>query len=131
MLSIVPKELPNSDLSIVGISSFICRDGFDSWKIHVFDFVDFFRQAKDLRLIFLPPMSCLDGRLKALLASIVCQLCSEIGCIPPDWALQEYYLEKPWFVSEIQSLKATTILESPLAFRRNNIFVLKNFLQRA
>jgi hypothetical protein len=38
---------------------------------------------------------------------------------------------KPWFVSEVNSLYAMALFDSPLAFRNNNIFVLENFLNRA
>lgn len=40
-------------------------------------------------------------------------------------------LPEPWFVAGVENLKATALVESPLPFRRNNIFVLGNFLSRA
>jgi len=55
----------------------------------------------------------------------------ELGVESPPWAMRSYYLPEPWFVSEVESLKAMAIQESPLFFRRNNIFVLDNFLSRA
>jgi hypothetical protein len=36
----------------------------------------------------------------------------------------------PWFVSGMENLKAITLVESPLHFRRRKIFVLGNFLSR-
>jgi hypothetical protein len=107
------------------------RDGFATWKIQLMDFVDEFRRTLDTRLILLPPPSSLDKRLKALLASTVTQLCLETGIPSPGWARKSYFLPKPWFLSEMNSLKASAIIESPIAFRRNNLFVQRNFLQRA
>jgi hypothetical protein len=40
-------------------------------------------------------------------------------------------LPRPWFVAGVENLKATALVESPLPFRRNNVFVLGNFLSRA
>ena len=119
-----------SDLSTLAVSYKVIRDGFDSWKIHFMDFIDQFRRSLDLKLVILPPSRNLDPRLLALLASLTAYLCEEIAVSTPEWAKQRYYLDKPWFVSEIQSLKASALLESPLVFRKNNIFVLKNFAER-
>ncbi|NCO37375.1 MAG: hypothetical protein COZ06_23865 [Armatimonadetes bacterium CG_4_10_14_3_um_filter_66_18] len=40
-------------------------------------------------------------------------------------------LPEPWFVSGIENLKATALVESPTHFRKRRIFVLGNFLERA
>jgi hypothetical protein len=37
---------------------------------------------------------------------------------------------QPWFVSGFEGLKAISIAESPVQFRRRLIFVLKNVLER-
>ena len=131
VFAIVPDEASPSELSTVAISLAVLRDGFESWKIHFMDFVDEFRRSMDVRLILLPPVSALDEKLKALMASITCVLCEEAGVDAPQWARREHYLERPWFVAGIEALKATAILESAPAFRRNNIFVQDNFLRRA
>lgn len=125
-----PREiLP--DYSTIAVSYKILRDGVDSWKIHIFDLVDEFRRTLDPRLLLLPPSHELDLRIKGLLAGVVGELCNENELPIPDWAKQHYYLESPWFLSGVESLKASAILESPLSFRRNNIFVHENFLERA
>lgn len=107
------------------------RDGFHSWKTHLFDFVDEFRRTADARLVILPPPSSSDKRIVALLASVIQILCEELHIASPPWALRRHFLSEPWFVSEMNSLKASAILESPLPYRANNIFVLDNFLTRA
>lgn len=93
--------------------------------------VDEFRRTLDPRLLLLPPVRDLALELKALLASIVMSLCGEAGMNVPGWARKRHPLPTPWFVAEVESLKAMALVESPLPFRRNNIFVLDNFLQRA
>jgi transcriptional regulator with XRE-family HTH domain len=127
----VPMGALNSEYSTIAVSIAVKHDGFDSWKIHFFNMVDEFRRKPDLRLLMLAPTKKLDERLNALLASIVCSLCAEVGYETPDWAAQEYFLDRPWFVSEMESLKATAMVESPHEFRRNNIFVHENILKRA
>lgn len=120
-----------SELSTVGISFKAAQEGFSSWKIHFFNFIDEFRRTLDPRLLLLPPSNTLDVRLQALLASIVRTLCDEAQIDAPSWAKKRYFLTKPWFVSESENLKASALLESPTYFRANNIFVLNNFLDRA
>ena len=116
--------------SVIWISHEVVCHGFDSWKIYFFNFVDEFRKTMDPRLLLLPPIEALDKKLSALLAAMVRYLCNEIDMPPPDWALLRHFLATPWFPSGIQALKATAILESPLEFRNNNIYVQKNFLDR-
>jgi len=120
-----------SDYSTVATAFKIERDGFDSWKIHLFDLVDEFRRTMDGRLVILPPPNSVDPRIAALSASTVRALCEEIGICAPRWATRRHFLSKPWFVSGMNSLKASALIESPLAFRANNIFVQSNFLERA
>ena len=119
------------DSTSVAVSYRILRDGFHSWKIHIMDMVDEFRSTLDMRLLLLPPSKESDKRIKALMSSVVLELCHESMVEPPQWAKKNFFLDNPWFVSEIESLKAFALLESPLSFRKNNIFVLDNFLKRA
>jgi transcriptional regulator with XRE-family HTH domain len=106
-------------------------DGFDSWKVHLFNFVDRFRRDRDSRLVDGAPLADLDARLRALLTSTVEALCDETGRTPPAWCRGVPALAKPWFVAGIENLKAAALVESPARFRARNIFVLGNFLDRA
>jgi hypothetical protein len=119
-----------SEYSSVATALKIERDSFDSWKTHLFNFVDEFRRTMDGRLVILPPPSCCDRRITALLASTVRALCEELDISTPRWATLRYFIPTPWFVSGMNSLKASALLESPIHFRANNIFVLSNFLSR-
>ena len=130
LVAVVPNDPAVSDLSTVAVSLAVRHDGFESWKIHFMDLVDEFRRSSDVRLVLLPPVRGTDERLYALLAATVNELCIEAAISTPEWARREYYLAQPWFVSGMESLKASALLESPLAFRRNNIFVHDNFLKR-
>jgi transcriptional regulator with XRE-family HTH domain len=124
-----PVSAP-SEHSTVAAAYQVERDGFESWKIHFMDLADEFRRSLDPRLVMLPPHRGFDRRLTALLASLVRRLCEEQELPTPEWARQRYFLECPWFVSGMESLKASALLESPLAFRSNNIFVQRNFAER-
>ena len=128
---IVSARDTHPECSTVALAYKIERDGFDSWKMHLFDFVDEFRRTLDGRLFNLPPPAFLDKRLLALLSSTVRALCDEAKITPPPWAMRRQFLPSPWFVSGVNALKAAAILESPLPFRVNNIFVQANFLSRA
>lgn len=70
-------------------------------------------------------------REKALINSTACALAAEMGLPPPWWAMNPLVLDEPWFVSGVENLKASALVESPVYFRRNNVFVLGNFLSRA
>lgn len=70
-------------------------------------------------------------RERALLNSTACALAAEWSSAPPWWAMRPLVLAEPWFVSGVENLKASALLESPIQFRRNNVFVLGNFLARA
>ena len=127
---LVPDSNVNSDDSVFSVGLKIMKDGFPSWKVHLFDFVDEFRRTLDPRLLLLPPSVHLEPRLRALMASVTLSLCEEAGTSFPDWAEMPLFLEKPWFLSDSNVLKASALLESPIWFRKNNIFVLDNFLRR-
>lgn len=131
LVLMLPLQEPRVENSTVVASMQVCREGFDSWPLYFMSIVDDFRKSLDPRLLLLPPVSQLDRKLTALLASIVLALCEESQMSPPSWAKRSYFLAEPWFVSETQSLKALALRDSPLAFRKNNIFVLDNFLERA
>ena len=126
----VPRNDPSQD-SAVSVSWKVMRDGFDSWKIHFMNFVDEFRRDLDPRLILLSPPTELEPKLTALIASMSFALCEEAGFPPPAWVARTHFLESPWFVSGVENLKAISLLEAPVAFRRNNIFVMENFMKRA
>ncbi len=121
------KLLPDS---VEDISMRMHLDGFDSWKIHLFNLVDRFRAEPDRDLIRHPPVGELDSRLQALIASTVEMICAEVGQRAPDWCRGIPWLDTPWFVSGMENLKAIALVESPAFFRKRNIYVLGNFLNR-
>jgi hypothetical protein len=121
----------STDCSTVAVALSVVRDGESSWKIHFMNLVDEFRRTLDPLLMVLEPPPSLPLHLRALLASIVCALTEEATIDAPAWCQKRWWLPSPWFVSGIEALKASAIVESPLCFRRNNIFVQDNFLQRA
>lgn len=67
----------------------------------------------------------------AYLAATVESLCREASLNPPPWTeLPSTYLARPWFAGGLESLKAILLAESPIAFRRRNLFVSANALHR-
>ncbi len=101
----------------------------DCWEVPFKQFVDDFRRERDLSALVLPYKTG-NPQIDALLASTIEYLCHEQHLENPAWTWDIPALEHPWFVSGFESLKAITIAESPVQFRRRLIFVLKNFLER-
>lgn len=99
------------------------------WKIHLFDFVDDFRRNKNPAAIE-EPFSLSDEKIDALLAATAESLCRELNIKTPAWLREVPACRQPYFVSGVENLKATAIVESPLPFRIRKIFVLENFLER-
>lgn len=103
----------------------------EGWKPALFDFVDAFRREPGPKLISEPLSPKLPARLQALWASVVESLCAEQGVEIPLWCGGVGPLREPWFVSGVENLKASALVESSAWFRKRNIFVLGNFLDRA
>jgi len=99
------------------------------WRVWLMDFVDDFRYYKKAEMIA-EPFSLSDEKQDALLASTIEYLCDELNVETPEWLSEISPCDEPYFVSGIENLKATAIVESPLRFRIRKIFVLENFLSR-
>ena len=50
----------------------------------------------------------------------------------PNWVFQDrFFLDDPWFASPIDGLRPLLLMESPVFFRRRNLYVSRNALSRA
>jgi hypothetical protein len=106
------------------------QSGVTDW-VPFFNAVDEVRRSRQLAPLKRLYSRSRRTRERALLNATACALAAELGQNPPWWAVRPVVLAEPWFVSGIESLKATALVESPVQFRRNNVFVLGNFLSRA
>ena len=71
-------------------------------------------------------------RLQDLPCPVVESLCREAGLVPPQWTeAPACFLQRPWFAGGLENLKAILLCESPVPFRRRNLFVSANALSRA
>ncbi len=67
----------------------------------------------------------------AYLGALAEHVALQDGLSVPEWTEQpERFLKEPFFAGGLQSLKATLLVESPLAFRRRLIFISANALSR-
>jgi hypothetical protein len=67
----------------------------------------------------------------AYLAALAEHLALSARFFVPAWTEQEErFLTEPFFAGGLESLKATLLVESPLAFRRRLIFISANALSR-
>lgn len=99
------------------------------WKIPLMDFVDDFRYYRSPEMIA-EPFFLSDERKDAVLASVIETLCDELGIAIPDWLSNVPACHDPYFLSEMESLKAISLVETPIHFRIRKVFVLENFLFR-
>ncbi|MGI8786925.1 MAG: hypothetical protein ACR2HG_04090 [Pyrinomonadaceae bacterium] len=99
------------------------------WRVWLMDFVDDFRYYKNPQML-VEPFELSDEKIDALIASTTESLCDELKMEIPDWLSKIPPCNEPYFVSGIENLKATAIVESPLRFRIRKIFVSENFLSR-
>lgn len=104
-------------------------DSAEHWRIPFMDFVDDCRK-RSKELPSLPPITKDNEQYDALVASTVEYLCNEYRYTSPEWVYAIPACRQPWFVAGVENLKAIAIVESPVWFRRRNIFVLENFLSR-
>ena len=109
----------------------ILEDGEASWRHHLMDCVDVVRRSRSAAELETPPARELPERLRALMAGVAETLAAECGFGAPQWTGAVGCLDRPWFVSGFESLKASALVESPVPFRSRNVFVLANFLERA
>jgi len=99
------------------------------WKVPLMDFVDDFRRSKDPSAIA-EPFELSDERRDAVFAAVIETLCDESNIEIPSWLTSVPACAEPYFVSGMESLKAITLVESPVRFRIRKVFVLENFLLR-
>ena len=105
-------------------------------KYLLVDFLDRFNVAKladkEKMIQVFPFIEITDKKYAAYIAAMVEELCFRNNLSIPDWVFdKKYSLKEPFFVGGLDSLKAFLLVESPLSFRRRNIFVSANVLSRA
>jgi transcriptional regulator with XRE-family HTH domain len=122
---LIPKN------SIYMTAQLIKQDGESSWKTHLFNFIDAFNKNPTVDFVQDAPLNNLSPKLMALIASTVETLCIKHHVKISSWIRAILPLSEPWFVANIENLKALSLLESPIHFRKRGIFVFANFLDRA
>ncbi len=104
-------------------------------KYRLADFIDRFQAARlEERMAMVknnPFPDLMDKQERAYLAAMVEELCVRSQLPVPSWVEERaYFLKAPFFVGGLESLKAFLLVESPVSFRRRNIFVSENVLSR-
>lgn len=93
------------------------------------DFVDDFRYHKDKKAID-DRFELSDEEKDAVFAGVIETLCDELGIKIPLWLADVPPCRTPLFLSRMESLKAISIVESPVRLRLRKVFVRENFLHR-
>jgi hypothetical protein len=103
--------------------------------IKIANFADDFRRAsleQKLKMVEKPALHFNKRIENSYFAACVEYLCLESHIPMPGWIhKKQYFLKEPFFAGGLESLKAFLLVESPLPFRRRNIFVSENALERA
>lgn len=99
------------------------------WKIALMDFVDDFRYHRDANAIA-EPFKLGDEEKDAVFAGTIETLCDEMQMPIPRWLADVPACREPSFLSRAETLKAFSIVQSPVHFRLRKVFVLDNFLVR-
>jgi hypothetical protein len=105
------------------------KRGLRNW-VPFFDAVDEVRRRKSFASLEALLKANQRRRERALLNATARKLAAELHLQVPMWAENPLPLKQPFFVSGMENLKASALIESPPDFRMNNIFVLENFLSR-
>ena len=110
----------------------------DSFDACLANFLDGFFAEPSVAALIPEPMRLSDktpvfGQIEdAYLAATAEWLAWKFSLKPPAWAFkEERSLRRPWFASQLASLRAVLLLESPAPFRSRNLFVSENALSRA
>ncbi len=99
------------------------------WKIALMDMVDDLRYHKDPAAIA-EPFELGDEEKDAVLAGTIETLCDEFGFDIPNWLYDIPAARRPVFLSQVEDMKAFSIVESPSRFRLRKVFVTEDFLFR-
>ncbi len=99
------------------------------------DFIDEFNRVdeamKKKKVMNFPFKKIKIKKHKAYVAAMVEELCFTNNIEIPNWVFdRKYSLKEPFFVGGFENLKAFLLVESPVSFRRRNIFVSHNVLKR-
>jgi len=104
-------------------------------KYLIAEFIDEFNRGdinkKKKMVKKFPLKKKLDRKIAAYTAAMVEELCFKNNIDIPAWVFdKKYRLKEPFFVGGLENLKAFLLVESPVSFRRRNIFVSQNVLRR-
>jgi transcriptional regulator with XRE-family HTH domain len=98
-------------------------------------FIDDYRGADKgsrARLLEDPPPSTGDARWDAFLGALAEHLAYHDDLPTPRWVDRKgRFLKRWWFLSDLPSVMASAMAESPAAFRRRGIFVTEDLFARA
>lgn len=97
------------------------------------EFLDSFYTMKDeeRRVALMSEPEMMNPIRDAYIAAAAEELARKFNLPEPEWVHNpDRFLEEPYFATNLQSLKATLIKESPIGFRRRLIFVSEDALYR-
>lgn len=106
-------------------------DGYGDFDILFRDFLHEFNYNPTEDRLNEEPL-IIDKIKNAFLAATAEQLAYQNDFNIPEWVYKEkYFLDEPFFAISSQGFKPLLIMESPVPFRKRNIFITKNALKTA
>jgi hypothetical protein len=107
------------------------------FDLYLSNFLDEFYAAPDQSALvhtpeLLAPKFGEQGRVQDAYLAATAEYLAAMNHFPiPQWVVGDNrQLHQPWFASQLASLRAVLLLESPATFRARNLFVSENALTR-
>jgi len=125
----MPVDRPNT---LAELARRVSR-GEQQFDVALSEFLDsFYVSTRRQALIDPVPEFLADRVQQALLGAVGEHLARRWNLAIPAWTgAADRFLNRPYFTTNLESLKALLLVESPIAFRRRLLFVSANALDRA
>lgn len=123
LLNLIEKD-SSFDKKLTIIINEILKNGLDPYLLSEFSILVLDLSNNDLLKLVEKPFSsnCNGLSLNYLLATLETEL-KRRNLELPEWFGNIKSLKEPWFGTNLKSLRGFLLLNSPLAFRRRNIFI--------
>lgn len=117
----LPSERREFELALQSLGESVGETTSSFAALH--DLLEKLDAAGFARAVDAAPAVYLDPFTANYVAAMVETAANRKGVAPPAWTPKIPPLPLPWFASDLRSLRLYLLCESPVAFRRRNLFV--------
>jgi uncharacterized protein (DUF1778 family) len=121
---VLERVLPQAGVRFVELARALSQRPFDSFLFaELHDLLQSLGSTDFEMAVAHSPGVVLDDRSANQLAAMIETQAARLGAEPPDWVNRVRPLRRPWFSTELVSLRVHLLCNAPAAFRRRNLFV--------